>query len=403
MELSNMEILQYAVSNGMIDTESLQKSIEMKKKEEYLKKHQYAINKGKDGYWRTYLPDEGKGRRLVKKKSEEDLKEEVIKFYYQKEQNPTVTEVFYECEDRRLSLKKICKATYDRDERYFLRHYGELGKRRIKSISEDEWGDFLEEEIADKELTPKSFSGLKGITRTFLKRAKKRKLIDFNIVELFENLDVSDSDFKKVIKEDYEEVFDEYETDVMIKYLVNHLDTSNIAILLMFLTGVRIGEVVTLRHSDFSDNTFNVRRTETKYKDENGNNVVEVKEYPKTKAGIRTAIIPNDYIWICDKIKCINPFGYYIFTKNDIRITAQAVRQRQKRLCRKLKIYPKPPHKVRKTYGTILMDNNVDKRLVMDQMGHTDIMTSEIHYHRNRKTIEKKSSILSSIPDLQAR
>ena len=46
MELSNMEILQYAVSNGMIDTESLQKSIEMKKKEEYLKKHQYAINKG---------------------------------------------------------------------------------------------------------------------------------------------------------------------------------------------------------------------------------------------------------------------------------------------------------------------------------------------------------------------
>ena len=37
-----MEILQYAVSNGMIDTESLQKSIEMKKKEEYLKKHQYA-------------------------------------------------------------------------------------------------------------------------------------------------------------------------------------------------------------------------------------------------------------------------------------------------------------------------------------------------------------------------
>lgn len=147
LELSDMEILQYAVSNGMIDTESLQKSIEMKKKEEYLKKHQYAINKGKDGYWRTYLPDEEKGRRLVKKKSEEDIKEEVIEFYYQKEQNPTVTEVFYECEDRRLSLKKICKATYDRDERYFLRHYGELGKRRIKSISEDELGGFLEEEI----------------------------------------------------------------------------------------------------------------------------------------------------------------------------------------------------------------------------------------------------------------
>ena len=100
-----------------------------------------------------------------------------MSFTTKKRQNPTVTEVFYECEDRRLSLKKICKATYDRDERYFLRHYGELGKRRIKSISEDEWGDFLEEEIADKELTPKSFSGLKGITRTFLKRAKNVNLL----------------------------------------------------------------------------------------------------------------------------------------------------------------------------------------------------------------------------------
>ena len=91
LELSDMEILQYAVSNGMIDTESLQKSIEMKKKEEYLKKHQYAINKGKDGYWRTYLPDEEKTRKLIKKKEKEALEEAIVNFYKDDEALTTKT------------------------------------------------------------------------------------------------------------------------------------------------------------------------------------------------------------------------------------------------------------------------------------------------------------------------
>ena len=71
---------------------------------------------------------------------------------------------------------------------------------------------------------------------------------------MFETLDVSDRDFQKEIKEDYQEVYDEEETDIMIKYLESHIDTKNIAILLMFITGLRIGEIVTLKHDDFEDN-----------------------------------------------------------------------------------------------------------------------------------------------------
>lgn len=109
MELSDMEILQYAVSNGMIDTESLQKSIEMKKKEEYLKKHQYAINKGKDGYWRTYLPDEEKGRRLVKKKSEEDLKKKLLSFTTKKSKIQQLQKCFTNVKTGDCLLKRYVK------------------------------------------------------------------------------------------------------------------------------------------------------------------------------------------------------------------------------------------------------------------------------------------------------
>lgn len=52
--------------------------------------------------------------------------------------------------------------------------------------------------------------------------------------------------------------------------------------------------------------------------------------------------------------------------------------------CKKLGIYRKSPHKIRKTYGTD---------------GHTDISSTENHYHRNRRSIDAKSQIISSLPE----
>lgn len=403
-KISDRELLNYALDNGILDIALLQDKINMQKREELLKKHTYDIWEGKDGYWRTYLPDKEKGRKLLKRKNRKDIEDMVVSYFKKESENPTVRETFEEWNDRRLRLGKIGNATHQRNRNFFNRHFKKMGERRIKSISEDEWGDFLEEQIPEYDLTAKAFSGLKGVTKGFLKRAKKRKLIDFNVEEMFSELDTSDTDFKKVIKEDYQEVFDEQETDTMIKYLESHLDLSNIAILLMFVTGMRIGEVVCLKHSDFDGNTIKIRRTETRYRGENEKKYhVEVKDFPKTKAGARTVIIPKDYEWLCDRIRITNPFGEFVFARDEERVTAQSVRMRLRRLCDKLKIYHKSPHKIRKTYGTILLDNNIDERLILGQMGHASIGTTENHYHRNRRTIEKKSDILSSIPDLKAR
>lgn len=69
------------------------------------------------------------------------------------------------------------------------------------------------------------------------------------------------------------------------------------------------------------------------------------------------------------------------------------MRRRTERVCDKLGIVRKSPHKVRKTYRSILLDN----KLIRDLMGHTDILCTEGHYHRNRKTIESKSELLNDI------
>ncbi|MDE6846134.1 MAG: site-specific integrase [Lachnospiraceae bacterium] len=377
--------------------------MEAMKRKELLEKHPYKIWQGKDGKWYTYLPDSKKGRVLKKRLSRNAIENEVIAYWKSELENPTISEVFHEWNDRRLELKQISNAAYLRYKQVFNRHYHNFGEKKIKTVAAEEFQEFLEEEAAE-ELTAKAFSLLKTVTRGLLKRAKRRKLISFNVEELLQELDTSEMNFKKVIKEDYEEVFSNKEMPVMIEYLKNNLDAKNIGILLMFATGIRVGELVTLKHDVFDGNTFKIRRTETRFLGENGRYVYDVKEFPKSEAGVRTVIIPKDYEWLCAKIRMLNPFGEYIFTdKNGKRLTTNCIRRRQERNCEKLGIYKKSPHKIRKTYGSILLDHNVDNRMIMEQMGHTDISCTENHYHRNRRSIDAKSQILSNIPELQAK
>lgn len=394
--------MKYAIENGMIDVSYIQKIIEMNKRKELLEKHGNKIWQGKDGKWYTYLPDEEKGRVLKKRNTREEIEDVIVSYWKEQMENPTIEEVFEEWNDRRLELKKISPSTHLRNKQVYNRHYSEFGKKRIKNITQDEIEDFLERQIPKYDLTAKAFSNLKTITRGFLKRAKKRKLISFNVEETFDDLDTSESDFKKVIKEDQEEVFNEREMSLMVNYLEENLDSLNIGILLMFVTGIRVGELVTLKHDVFDGDTLKIRRTETKYPVKKGRYAYEVKEYPKSEAGVRTVVIPEAYKWLCSKVRTLNPSGEYIFVNKDgERITTNCIRRRLERNCTKLGIYRKSPHKIRKTYGTILLDNNVDKRLIMGQMGHSDILCTEQHYHRNRKDTEKKSEIISAIPDFK--
>lgn len=239
-----MGMLKYIQSNDIIDLSYVQEMKEMAERDRYLQQHPYKIWQGKDGKWRTYLPDETKanGRKLIKRTSEEDIKKEVTKYYRKEAENPTIQEVFEEWNDRRLQLGKIAPSTHERNCQTFKRHYSEMGEMRIKQIDEDRFCDFLEEQISEKQLTAKAFSNLKSITKGFLKRAKKRKLIQYSVEEMMQDMDTSDSVFQRSIKEEDEVVFSEDELPQYIECLEKDMDLKNLGILLMFLTGIRVGD-----------------------------------------------------------------------------------------------------------------------------------------------------------------
>lgn len=398
---NTQEMLNYAIEHGIISFDTIQKQIEMNENLKYLKMHPYSVWYGTDNKWHTYLPGKENGRIPRKRNTKEEIERVIVSYWKQETENPTITEVFNEWNDRRLELQKISPSTHLRNRQCFYRHYKDFGQRRIGRVSRDEIMDFLEEQIPEFNLTAKAFSNLKSITKGFLKRAKKRRLIDFNIEELLYDLDISETNFKKVIKEDYEEVFNEEEMLKMTEYLTKHQDPKNLGILLMFVTGIRVGELVALRNDSLSDGCIKIRRTETKYFDYGEEKYIyDVKEYPKSDAGVREVIIPEDYRWLYDRISTLNPSGAYIFLADaGGRMTTGCIRNRMRRICHRLHIYEKSPHKVRKTYGSILLDNHVDNRLIMEQMGHSDVSCTEKHYHRNRRSINKKTQVISQIPE----
>ena len=64
----------------------------------------------------------------------------------------------------------------------------------------------------------------------------------------------------------------------------------------------------------------------------------------------------------------------------------------------KLNICKRSTHKIRKTYGTTLINSNVDEAVIINQMGHADIKTTkEYYYFSNRNKQEKVNQINNAI------
>lgn len=398
--------MKYALDNGMIDLSHIQEQIEMSKREEILKEYRDNMWKASDGYWKIRMTyDESGQKKMFKRKSKQDLEDLIVKTHREKVENPTMSTIFNEWAQRKVDLNKISIQTYQRYKQDFNRFFKELGKQKIRSLEPEDISNFLEEQISEHNLSAKGFSNLKTITRGTLKWAKRNKLIDWNVQELFYDLDVTDKSFKKTVKEDSEEVFDDAEMDRVIEYLKESPDMINLGLLLMFVTGLRVGELAALKWDDWIYNKDNqsvsiikVRRTEIRHF-KNHKGIFEIKDFPKTEAGVRNVVIPQNCTWILQKLRTMSAFCEFIFWKDDQRINTYTFRNRLRTVCKNTNCIQKSPHKIRKTYCTILLDHSIDNQMVISQMGHTNISCSENYYHRDRKDLVKKQKIMDSIDE----
>lgn len=398
------DILRFIINNGMVNISDVQNSMEAMKREEVLKKHPYKIWEGKDGKWYTYLPNEEKGRVLKKRATRKAIENDVMKYWKQETENPTVKVLFYEWINRKLEYQDICRGTYNRyetDFRKFFEDDSEFGDKRVRQIKSSDIVSFLRKAIVQYSLTAKSYSNLRTLTYGIFKYAKEKEYISWSVSQTINDMELPQKVFRKIIKEDDEEVFNDEELEKLLTYLSATPDILNLGIILMFCTGCRVGELVAIKWSDILGNSIKIRRTEITYKNDIGEIIFEIRDYPKTEAGIRTVFVPIEFSSIIRRLRLLSGNDEYVFSDNGNNIRASQIRKRLYFSCKKLGIKKKSPHKLRKTYVSILLDNGVDKRLVQDVAGHAQISTSERNYHRNRKSDQRKEEILSGLPEFK--
>lgn len=384
----------------------IQAKIMNKENKKYLDKHPFAITEYANGYWGTYLPNENTNKRTkVLKKKKSEVEKIVIDFWKELELNPTIRELFDEWNNERVLDGMISRRSYDRYNQVFKRHFEDVADKRIREITIQSALKFLRVEKRDKELNKKAFSLLKSTVIGIIETADDVEKLPFDYLKFQNELRKTCKKMKFRCKmcDDESEVFSEDEYAIITEYLRENLDVKNTALLLMFVTGMRVGEVVALANDAVKDDYVNVFRSETRYiNPDSGKYIYEVQEHPKTDSGVRSIVLPEQYLFLVDKLRLLNPFGKWVFT-NDYgdRYTVNSISCRLECVCKKLDIKPKSPHKVRKTVGTMYYDAKLDTRLILDQMGWSNTAIGETHYHRNRKSIENKREILSAIPDFQ--
>ena len=397
--------LKLALESGMISYAAIQEQIDMADKNKYLQKHEFKIYQGKDGKWNTYVPDDSNKhkRKLIRKNSKKEVEDYVVKYYKKLEREPTVEEVFRRWATSKLEYGEIEKQTYDRYDLVFKQYFIESGwsKRKINTIDEIVLEDFIKRTIHDNELTVKGWSNLRIIIRGVFKYAKKMGLTALSISQFMGDLDLSKNIFKRKIKLDDEEVFTEDEIKKIRDCIYSHglrvVSLINLGILFDIKTGLRAGELSALRYEDIKDGILTVRRTEVRFKDENGRYEYDVRDATKGRDGVRRVILPKEAVDLIEQIRKINPFGEYIFQRpNGNRIHGREFSIRLKQICKSIGIKERTLHKIRKTYATMLLNANVDEKLIMNQMGHTDIATTKNFYYFDNHNLEESRRVIGA-------
>lgn len=376
----------------------------MRKQQEYLGLHNHKVwQNEKDGRWYTYFDDDSKrGFSLKSRDSQENMELLIVHHYKELEKEPTFSQTFYMWNKERYEFGEISAQSFNKYDTDFKRFFAnaEFKHKKIKQIEAYELEVFIKKTIRDLELTNKAYAGMRTIMRGVFKYAKRRSFTEFSITTFFGDLDLSRKIFKPKIAHKEEEVFTEAEVKKITDYLRKRKTIRDYGLLLAFQTGMRVGELAGLKKIDVKKREIHVQRTEITFKHpETKERICEVRNFPKSEAGDRHLLIPKSAIETIDLLMELSDSNSeFLFSEYGKRIRANAMNRRLNRVCNDLKIPVRSMHKIRKTYGTTLIDSNVDEATITEMMGHKDISTTKKYYYfANKDTATKLSQIDKAI------
>lgn len=413
--LSESELLNYALQNGIIDISTIQKQIEMNERKKYLEMHEFTVWQSKsDGKWRTYLPDEKNKRRLIKRNTEDDIKDVIIKYYKSVENDDEVRK------KKEMNLNTLFpewikyKSIHTESSAYIKRitadwkkYYSckkEFINKPLCTMTKmyfDEWAHTM---IKSYEMTKKQYYNMSVILRQCIEYAIECGYLETNE---FSKVKINTKLFKRTKKKTAEtQVYTEDEETRLISDMVRRFkrtpnSTAPLAVMFMFETGLRIGETCGLKFSDIDGDYISIQRQEVREFEWVDDYTMTLKgfsiaEYTKSEDGYRDVYLTEtakNIISVCKQIRS-NKKNDFIFNTPQGRINHYSIQAMIKRGCENLDMMVKTSHKIRKTYISTLIDSGLNIDEIRKLVGHADERTTYGNYCFNRKTKEQTQNII---------
>ena len=415
--------MKYIAENDMIDLAYVQEQVEMKKREEILKRHQYSIwHNDKEDVWYSYLPDDSKSnnRKKIKRKRKRDLEEAIYDYYLSvqnesektvKPKDLSVESMFYEFMKHKTN--EVNSGTVKRMMADWTRFYEpekEFIAISVQNLTKIDVDDFFNAVLGKHNLKKKAFYNMCGILKQTLEYVVDAEYIEKNPYRIKVNKKKFASSSKKPSDK---EVYQAGEKDLLMDEMERRLknnpsNTAPLAVMLDFELGTRKGEILAICKSDIIDNRIHIhRQLVEEFDTSNLNNMkskgFQVVDYTKSEEGDRWLPLTEQAKRIIKRIEAINEeYGHqykdFLFVRDGRCLTPDAVDTQIKRGCEYIGIPVKTMHKIRKTYASTLLHNGVNLSIVKDMLGHADESTTLKHYIYNiEDNTETDNKVLNAL------
>lgn len=394
-----------------------------------LEQHKSPITQNqKNQRWYTRLPN----GRQVAKTSREDLEAELISYYANSpEEKPQLPQLgiltqqgaYMMTEPPKTANYRTLKTIYPQwlelrryevgqntlaDDLSYWRKYisasdiadiplNQLGRTKLKA-----WACEI---VSKYGMKKKYFSNVKRTLNSMLNYAVDEEIIEINRLQ---GIKLNNHLFKPVtFKEENEEVFTEEEQEMVMKEAeydsAEHESALPLGICILFLTGMRVGELCALRNCDISGKYLYVRRMLIENQSETADgglvrNGYQIVEHAKSTAGMRKIYLTTRARKYFEEIKTLNKKNGYpcadkdlVFQRKEGMCNQRVFDSRLKKYCNSNHLnlpFAKSCHDIRRSYITNLFDMGVNPDGVRRRAGHENIEMT-MRYCKNRKSEEE--------------
>ncbi|MBD5513336.1 MAG: tyrosine-type recombinase/integrase [Lachnospiraceae bacterium] len=385
-------------------------------RQKYLRMHTAPITQGTGGdhRWTTRVPDKSKsdGRRVIRKATKEEVENEVIKFYMEKERSAkrakvstTITlsalfPLWIEYASKRPKIASETLRKYRNDFKRFIMN-SEFGKMKVREIDYIDIEEFLISEIQRLNLKDKALGNLFGYLKSVFAYAMRQRIIQCNPCDLVDLKNVRPY-CDNTAKPDAERVLSDAEVTELLHTLHQHqtkypLYMADYAIEICVHTGLRVGEVAALRWDCIENGELHIRQSEHRVDHDDSASTYEIGATKNGKE--RRIAIGSSLQAVFDRIHILQEengiHSEYIIADTDGRIIASDISKAMYRRGVEANITAKNIHALRRTLSSKL-NVHYPPATVALTMGHTEEVNKN-YYNYDVMELSAKKAVMEQI------